>query len=264
MDIHAAQKINKILLLKFDEYCGKHNIKYRLEAGTLLGAIRHKGFIPWDDDIDVAMKREDYDKFIKCIEEDDLGSDFVVMTPDKLAKETKHFHDFTTRIFYTKEVYRDDSKYSDCFNGIFRYLWLDIFILEPKVESTFRKKLLYGLALSRRYRANYKNKNLASAIATTFLSLIGKLIPFDTICKWYFKKAKDSDFEYYYYVNYPIIYIDYKVDKKYEEEYIKVPFEDFELPVPKHYDEVLKILYGDYTKIPDDKEKIAGHKELDI
>ena len=70
MDIKRAQKINLMLLKEFDRFCRKHDIKYRLEAGTLLGAIRHKGFVPWDDDCDVALTRENYQKLLDCLKFD--------------------------------------------------------------------------------------------------------------------------------------------------------------------------------------------------
>ena len=67
-DKKTLEQLHKIQLEILDEFiriCDKHNLEYYLVGGTLLGAIRHKGFIPWDDDIDVAMMRKDYDQFIK-------------------------------------------------------------------------------------------------------------------------------------------------------------------------------------------------------
>ena len=62
--IEEIQAISLSILIKFDKFCREHNLRYSLAAGTMLGAIRHKGFIPWDDDIDVLMPRPDYDEFI--------------------------------------------------------------------------------------------------------------------------------------------------------------------------------------------------------
>ena len=80
-DLRQAQKIMLYIMKKIHEVCVKHNIKYWLDYGTLLGAIRHDGFIPWDDDLDICMMREDYEKFNK-VAQAELGDEFFWQTPE--------------------------------------------------------------------------------------------------------------------------------------------------------------------------------------
>jgi lipopolysaccharide cholinephosphotransferase len=75
--LRVVQSINFEILCKVDEICRKHNINYWLDAGTLLGAVRHKGFIPWDDDLDLGMLHSDYVKFCSIIDEELKGTDFL-------------------------------------------------------------------------------------------------------------------------------------------------------------------------------------------
>ena len=72
--LRDIQLANLAILKEFDEFCRANNLSYWLEYGTLLGAVRHKGYIPWDDDIDVSMTREDYDKFIEIFEKNSPNS----------------------------------------------------------------------------------------------------------------------------------------------------------------------------------------------
>jgi len=77
--LREAQLIMLEMLVEFDAVCAKHHLKYWLDSGTLLGAVRHEGFIPWDDDIDVSMPLEDYLKFTE-IAQDELSSDIFFQT----------------------------------------------------------------------------------------------------------------------------------------------------------------------------------------
>ena len=76
LNVEEYKNLLKELLIKFDKLCQENNLKYSLAYGTLLGAVRHKGYIPWDDDIDVMMPREDYNKLLsikKSIETNEIG-----------------------------------------------------------------------------------------------------------------------------------------------------------------------------------------------
>ena len=97
-DMSRVHQANLTILKEIDRICRKYNIKYMLDAGTLIGAVRHKGFIPWDDDADVAFTRNQYDAFMKVVKRE-LPQGLELVEPDSF-RNGKGFYDFTARIIY--------------------------------------------------------------------------------------------------------------------------------------------------------------------
>ncbi len=271
MDIERIHEINLLLLKKLDEVCRKNNIKYFLFNGTLLGAIRDNGFIPWDDDCDVAMKREDYEKFKAISKKEFNEEEMEVIFPER----NNTFHDFITRIIYKKEVYRKEKIYEDYNEGVFKYLWVDIFILddvyskESQKIKNYKLKFIYGLAISYRRKINFKEYRFLEKIVIFILSKIGKIYKLETIYSMYEKEAKKvygkkEKIEFLYVSNYPIIYIDMLYRKNWFDNVEEKIFEDTKFYISKNYKEILDFDYGDYMELPKKEERVQTHKILKV
>lgn len=113
------------ILKEFDRVCKEHNLKYWLTYGTCLGAVRHKGFIPWDDDLDVAMLREDFLKFVKIYKENDR---YVLQTNINDPYYTFSFAKLRDKYSFIKEHGHDN-------NYKYRGIFIDIFFIEPSYLS---------------------------------------------------------------------------------------------------------------------------------
>lgn len=141
--LEAVQKKELHILCAIDDICRKHNIEYWLDGGTCLGAVRHGGFIPWDDDIDIAMRQEDIQRFVDAAEKE---------LPENLFMQTKQ-SDPSCRfpIFKVRDRNSFTVEYGDDFSRPYnKGLFVDIFpmVPYPSVSRSFCKKVTKGFCKS--------------------------------------------------------------------------------------------------------------------
>lgn len=256
LTLRELKEIELEILNAFDAFCKKNKLKYGLAYGTLLGAIRYKGFIPWDDDVDVLMPREDYNRFLKTYKDSDRFHLFAYERDHETLFPFAKLCDMTT-------VKIEHGFYS----GVKLGVDIDIFPLDhfdndlKKAKREVKKinKYMFYLASSK------AKKNISSNILKRFLK--GIII--------FYCKIRGSK----YYVN-KIIKSTIKVEQKKSQymgtkswcvygeknivpssafyEFINVEFEGYQFPAPTGYDTYLTCLYGDYLPEPP-KEKQKTH-----
>ena len=263
--LENAHRILKILLKDFDRVCQKYNLRYYVICGSLLGGVRHNDLIPWDDDVDVAMPRKDFDILLKHVKEEwGDNSDILFVNYDQMGNHA--FLDFMTRIIYMKEeipvgAYR--KIHGKGRKDIENHMPLDIYVLDHAADSEkkhqFQVKLItliYGLAIGHRAYVNpedYVNRDQKTQKIVKILSGVGKYIPL----KWLFgmyeivrKWNKKKDVENYYESNGFIYCIPWKFKREWFGEGIKMQLGELMVNVPTDYISFLNMHYKDYRQFP--------------
>lgn len=252
-------------LLEFDRICKKHHITYYLGGGTLLGAARHKGMIPWDDDMDVMMLRDDYNKFVSVVN-DEINSDMFFQSPET----DPEYHSIFTKIRLngTKFVTEYSKQFSNMHQGIF----IDIFVHDHTSNNKIGQKLhVFQTLFARSMVFNkwagkpmhfYGRLKFICKLATRYIrkTPLSKLEKYqDKVVQKYNKKHTsylyDGTGEHLRHGAFPAKWLD-------GVSYLK--FNDRDFPVPKDYQNYLKYSYGDYeTWIPASLRK-AGHDIIEV
>ena len=256
------------MMCKLDDVCRRHDITYYLEGGTLIGAARHKDFVPWDDDIDIYIKRKDFEKLLKY--KDELEPYFIhVPNPDDNS-----FWDFTSRIMYDRVLFKKNDAEARFYNHIHcQYLFFDFFIMDNfpgglrgKLQ-VFELKLLYVLATSKRYKLKYwPPKNPISRLAVFILCRLGMYIPLEWLFKRYDKVSrrynKKKNCEDFILSNASASFLaDCIYKKKWYKTRTELPVRGRNFFVPGEYDESLRNYYGDYMQLPPEESRYPEHIE---
>ena len=255
------------LMDEVDRICRKYGITYHLIYGSLLGAMRHKGFIPWDDDMDVCFSREGLNEFLS--HQDEIDPRFKIVTPYDFKDL---FWDDITRIVYVGKNINESNEVSKKFNDLHNCIFVDLFIYDEvkgglsfKLQD-FRNKILYGYAMSRRPVITYKKyKSFVSKAQAFILATIGKLFKLERILKKKDKlMSKHNNKGYKYLSNlgaFPACPTHY-FPKEYLAETIDVEFEGRKYMAPKCYDELLTFEYGDWRKLPPEEDRVGTHSNI--
>lgn len=249
IDLEEMKALQLQILKEVTEFCGKNKINYWLDCGTLLGAIRHKGYIPWDDDIDIGMLREDYNKFMKLFNKESKRYKFYS------AENNSEFHYLFGKVLDSYTVLYED-KYKLAVN-------IDVFVYDnvPDNKQAIRKmyKNIYGKCFGIRYSwngiQNKRKRKLAHGI-----SLALRVVPAS-----YLRKKAIENLKRYQYVPTKLVgnftsQTEMVCSKEVFQKFIEVEFEGGYYKAPIGYDAWLRAFYNDYMKLPPLEERVPKHK----
>lgn len=256
--IEEHKKIQLDILRVFADFCDENNLRYFLAYGSLIGAIRHKGFIPWDDDIDIQMPRADYNTFIEIFNNKRKVEYICAVCP--YDSNSKHpiikLQDERTVKIETGTKYKGNN-----YLGVA----IDIFPLDGEPENDDEYKLWYGKLMKVYRKYNYKNMSLLGGSWKRKLALpIMKILAgskkhnLDKAAKLH-ERYKYEDCRFVGTIECSISTITERHSKKCFAAAIRAPFEGYEFNIPVGYDRVLRDIYGDYMQFPPEDQR-GGHR----
>lgn len=252
------KKIQIEILKAFKNICEKNNFEYYLFFGTLLGAIRHKGFIPWDDDIDVIMPRKDYEKFINyCIENENL------ISPLKIAhyKTRKKYPIAIARLENSDYVITDEND-----NSFDLGLFVDIYPVDgvgnsiKDVERAAKRVIRWKSCSSMFKNHGFERSRIRIVTKIRYAFYLLYEAIFDYWVSYLDKKTQKKKIEDYSYIGIPCweSSVSHYFDKTLLGKSYCV-FEDEEYAIPSGYDAILTQMYHDYMKLPPIEERVPYH-----
>ncbi len=255
MTFDEIRQVELEILKDIAKFCDENNLKYFLAYGTLIGAVRHKGFIPWDDDIDIWMPRDDYNEFLKLYNKKE--SRYRAISPyEKIARHS------IVKVVDTKTVKIEES--TDYSNG---YLGVDVDIFpldgQPAEEKKYKKwyrrlQLYYRLYLCCVMSSEGKLKKKIGLPIVKLLcgnknNLLNKA---DALHRLY--SYEDSTYVGAVESCYNFVNNHYK--REWFNDYILMDFEDTQFKIPIGYDNILTKMYGDYMQLPPKEKQITHHE----
>ena len=253
-DIQKLRKAQLMIAKEIRRICEKYNISYFLDAGSMLGAVRHKGFIPWDDDMDFGMCKDDYDIFIK-VAPDELDKRFFI---DNYITNPKNPYVYSKirlkGTIYIENIGNEELEHNEIFVDVFPYYYISNNRLIRKIEG-MKMALFAQILMSKSGYKVWKGKGIKKRMKFFPIDVLAHIFSRDflrnAVKKLYNKHDKTdlmcvqsgSCYSYWYF---PEKVLRCLIDCTFENELFKIP---------SNFDYFLKTAYGDYMTLPPESER---------
>lgn len=236
------------MLKDFDAVCRRHGIRYQLFAGSALGAVRHNGFIPWDDDLDVILSRSEYERFFR-----EAAMDF---DPEIYYVQQEHSPHWP---MHFSKLRRNGTtcieKYHPKDPGIHQGVYIDIFPYDNLASSPFQRRLQFAaskvIIAKALWERGYETNNVAKKL---FLQVC-RLLPRRSMERVCMRRDDTESRMVHSFLAAGRRYKRNIFPRTWLDDCAELPFEDGVFPVSTHYDALLTRLYGDYRTLPAPEER---------
>ena len=250
-DIKDVQNVMLDILSAIDAVCRKHNIRYVLDGGTMLGAVRHQGFIPWDDDADIIMMREDYERFIDVANKE-LSSEYRFECMENTPEYPYNFG----KVRAVNTIFRE--KFT-CNLNINHGVYVDIFPMDDveNVLYPFFARIVSALTTLRYCKLGILKKR-------------AKHIPFLVLPIKTINKISKKVMMYHYRKSDMVRKLSHQgpnkppIPKTIFTDTVEVPYEDRSFFIPREFHEYLTGRYGDYMKLPPEEKRVPCHNLIEV
>ncbi len=250
--ISELRQIQIEILKEIADYCDKESLSYFLGYGTLIGAVRHHGYIPWDDDIDIIMPRPDYEKFVHGFNQQQR--DMKVVDYNQSSEyELPYAKVFDTRTRMIETMYKPIRQFG---------VYIDVFPIDGyKERAVLRKIRLLNEFLNAKKAVRHNNRTWAKTIIINLGKIVLFPFPISFILNRMNSLARKYRYEECETVNsmFSPYCLHEMCPKSWLSKYIMAEFEGETFRIPESYDQYLRNIYGDYMQLPPKEKQVTHH-----